>query len=348
MARGHATARQGGPHFEAPCFFTVDPDCRLVTSHFQEGLPEIPSDWLLREYVDDDYNSMTAVLASPTGIGTLHDATRGRPDLSTKYHVEMRPFGCEQELVVALRASDGTAWGSIGLYRETGRPLFSAGEQRVLAAVAPILADGVRHSLLSAQAAEPDLPRSPGVVVLEGRHTLSATGTVAQWLADLGGDVETLPTPVLAAAGQVLAGPPGPDVTLRVRATSGRWIAVHAGRLDDGTGRDRVSVVIDAARPEQVESILMQAHGLTPRERDVTGAVLRGLATREIAAELSMAAQTVQQHLKSVFDKTGVRTRRELVADVFRGHFVPRVRDNEDRSRITRPSRGGPFPTPPS
>ena len=42
------------PHFESPCFFTVDPESRLVTSHFQEGLPEIPGEWLAREYAEDD------------------------------------------------------------------------------------------------------------------------------------------------------------------------------------------------------------------------------------------------------------------------------------------------------
>ena len=118
------------PHFEAPCFFTVDPECRIVTSHFQEGLPEIPTEWLAREYVEDDFNSMASVLASPAGIGTLHDATEGRPERSVKYHVEMQPFGCEQELVVALRTSDRAPWGSIGLYRETGQALFSEIEQR--------------------------------------------------------------------------------------------------------------------------------------------------------------------------------------------------------------------------
>ncbi len=62
------------PHFESPCFFTVDPESMLTTSHFQEGLPEIPSEWLGREYAESDFNSMSEVLHSPTGVGTLHEA----------------------------------------------------------------------------------------------------------------------------------------------------------------------------------------------------------------------------------------------------------------------------------
>ncbi len=332
------------PHFEAPCFFTVDPECRIVTSHFQEGLPEIPGEWLAREYAEDDYNSMTAVLASTAGIGTLHGATEGQPERSVKYHLEMQPFGCEQELVVALRTADRAPWGSIGLYREKGRPLFSDVEQRLLVAAAPVLADGVRHSLLAAQAREPDLSEAPGVIVLEGFDVVSATPSATHWLDGLGGSAEKLPVAVLTAAGEVVSGRPGEGLDTRVLVCgpTGRWIALHAGPLVDDAGRAQVCVVLDAARPEHLESLLMRAHRLTRRERDVASLVLRGLATKAIADELTISPLTVQQHLTSVFDKTGVRTRRDLVAEVFRSSFEPRVRDNEARTKVARPSRGGP------
>ncbi len=116
----------------------------LTISHFQEGLPEIPSEWLGREHTESDFNSMSEVLHSPTGVGTLHEATGGRPERSRKFHEEMQPFGCEQELLVALRTQDGESWGMVGLYRECGRPTFSAREIAGLRRVAPRLAAGVR------------------------------------------------------------------------------------------------------------------------------------------------------------------------------------------------------------
>jgi DNA-binding CsgD family transcriptional regulator len=61
------------------------------------------------------------------------------------------------------------------------------------------------------------------------------------------------------------------------------------------------------------------AAGLTPREQDVVAAVLRGQSTRSIADQLFISEHTVQTHLRSVFAKTGVHSRRELVARAMSG-----------------------------
>ena len=332
------------PHFEAPCFFTVDPSSLLATSHFQEGLPEIPAEWLGREYAEPDYNSMTDVLRSPTGVGTLHEATGNRPELSTKFHEEMAPFGCDQELLVALRTRDQQAWGLVGLYREVGRPRFSGDEITLLRSIAPALAEGARRGLLLGQAREPDLPEAPGVVVLDRSLAVqSATPQAAHWLEDLGGSTDVLPVSVVAIAGHALNDDEEPAVA-RVRGASGRWLVVHAARLDGPGGAEQVIVIVEAAQSMHLAPLLMRAHGLTPREQDVTRVMLRGASTTVAARELGISESTVQQHLKSIFEKTGVRSRGELVRTIFHTHYEPRVRDNERRTTDDRPSRDGPMP----
>jgi DNA-binding CsgD family transcriptional regulator len=88
----------------------------------------------------------------------------------------------------------------------------------------------------------------------------------------------------------------------------------------------------------------MAAYGLTRREQEITRLVLQGASTAEIAGRLVISPHTVQEHLKKIFEKTGVRSRRDLGGRVFVTHYEPRVRDHEARAVAERPLRGGPYP----
>ena len=59
--------------------------------------------------------------------------------------------------------------------------------------------------------------------------------------------------------------------------------------------------------------------------RRLTQLVLRGLSTAEVSEELHITPNTVRDHFKSIFDKVGVRSRRELVGQVFAQHYQPRM-----------------------
>jgi len=52
---------------------------------------------------------------------------------------------------------------------------------------------------------------------------------------------------------------------------------------------------------------------LTPRERQVLRGVLEGHSNRDIAQNLGTSLATVKAALRHLFDKTGVRTRSQLV-----------------------------------
>jgi DNA-binding CsgD family transcriptional regulator len=49
------------------------------------------------------------------------------------------------------------------------------------------------------------------------------------------------------------------------------------------------------------------------------------MSTRQIAGRLNLTANTVQDHLKSVFDRTGVHSRGQLVAAILQRDYLPRV-----------------------
>jgi DNA-binding CsgD family transcriptional regulator len=340
------------PHYMTPCWFTLDPSSLLVTSHYQAEVPELPGEWLAHEYYNDDVHKMADVARSAPGISTLHEATGGDPSRSPGYNLYMRPFGAEQELLLALRTRVGEAWGMMGLYREPGEPLFTDDERRFLRGVSPHLAEGARRGLLVGEATDPDGPEAPGLVVVRQDWSVeSLTPGVERWLAELpDSDWDrrgALPPVVLAVAGRALRTAENPDLPgeialARVLSDAGRWIVLHGAALvADGTRR--VAVIVEPAQPARIASLLMAAYGLTEREQDVTRLVLQGNSTAEIAARLRVSAQTVQQHLKNVFDKTGVRSRRDLVGKVFFAYYEPRLRDNEQRALAGRPLRGGPL-----
>jgi DNA-binding NarL/FixJ family response regulator len=99
----------------------------------------------------------------------------------------------------------------------------------------------------------------------------------------------------------------------------GRWLDLHASWLLGPSGQRRIAVVVEPAEPQASMTIVLAAHGLSPREQDVARFVLRGLSTTAIADALHISAHTVQDHLKAVFDKVGVRARRELVGLILAG-----------------------------
>ncbi len=340
------------PHYMSPCWFTLDPASLLVTSHYQKEFIAIPPEWLAHEYFEDDFHKLADVARSDRGISTLHEATGGDPSRSPGWNLYVRPYGGDQELMVALRTRSGDAWGVLSLYREPGEPQFNTEEMHFLREVSTHLAEGARRALLVGEAVDPEGPEVPGLVVLRDDWSVeSLTPGVARGLDQLpDGDWEArskLPPSVLAVAGRALqtaehADAPGEIAVARVLSRSGRWMVLHGAALV-ADGAWRVAVISDPADPARISPLLMAAYGLTEREQEVTRLVLQGNSTAEIAERMVVSVQTVQQHLKSVFDKTGVRSRRELVGKVFFAHYEPRVHDDEHRATVGRPLHGGPM-----
>ena len=84
------------PHYLAPCCYTIDPASSLITSHFQEGMPEFPPEWIAMEYAEDDVNQLVDVARSPDGTSTLYEATGGDPSSSSRWHANMTFVGDQE------------------------------------------------------------------------------------------------------------------------------------------------------------------------------------------------------------------------------------------------------------
>ena len=202
---------------------------------------------------------------------------------------------------------------------------FTPAEVRMVDRLVASFGNGCRLSL-AAPGTEGIAAIAPGVVVLHPDHTLAAiTGEAERLLAhvaDYSSRAGRLPAAVYAAAaclqsidrGRAL---PTASPTVRVRNMSGDWLLVHATHLH-GTVDD-IAVIIKAAHPSRNAPLVLSSLGLTPREAEVALLVLRGASTKTIGAELHLSAYTVKDHLKSIFDKAGVRSRRDLVAQVLTG-----------------------------
>lgn len=340
----------GTDHLKFPYWYTLDPESRLITSDYGGEGCDLDTSAVMRwEYVEDDFNKYDEVIWHPRGVQTLHEVTGGKPERSRIYREYMAGEGLAQEMLVALRARTGEFWGAVRLNRAKGQPEFDHDEIEFMSTVAPDLAEGVRRGLLVGEATDPDLPDAPGLVVLHADGEIDSLGPGAErWIAQLPGQPVRGPLPAAvasvasAAFDEVRVNGSGRKSTVRVRSVDGRWISVH-GTVIRVDGTLKAAVIIEPAHHDRIARLLMAIYGITAREQEVTRLVLRGASTTRIAADLGITPHTVQQHLKGVFEKTGVHSRRELVGTVFFDSFDPRVRDNGQRVRVEKPIRGGPL-----
>jgi DNA-binding CsgD family transcriptional regulator len=327
---------------------TSDPSTLLFTQAFREGIPDnlIPY-FVENEFHGDDVNQWTTLARASDAVTTLSRATDGDLESSARYRDLFQPMGLGDELRAVLRTGDA-CWGLMCLHREAGQS-FTDQEQQLVRALAPHLAEGLRAGLLMVGATETAAIDAPGLVVIDRSGELvAATAAARAWFTELGHDRRSpgpVPAEVSTAAGLLRRSHTDGSSTsalprLRVHTVAGRWVVLHASWLDNGEdgidgvdGGEQIAVIIEPATALEVAEVIMLAYGLTERERTVTKLVCQGYSTAEIAAQLWITTNTVQDHLKSIFDKTGVRSRREVMARILRDHYLPAMSQHRDIGR---------------
>ena len=313
--------------FEGACLLTVDPATLLPTEEVVvDALPASVRPRMTEiELREPDVNKFTHLAHSTIPAASLSAVTAGDLDLSRRHRELRRPCGFADELRAVLASPTG-CWGALTLLRENGRPSFTTPDVKFIASLAPVLADALRRVTLSTRTATPDRdPSETGFLVVAPDDSVEIINDDAQrWIDELTvTDAARLPIAVSAVIAQTrqVSANSATLATARVHTRSGIWLVVRGSVLDN----DRVGVLLEAARPVELATVVADTYVLTDRERTIAALVAQGHTTNDIADRLHLSAYTVQDHLKAIFDKTGTGSRGELVARLFLDHHIPQL-----------------------
>ena len=326
-------------------FATADPATLLFTGAVADDILErVTPQFIENEFLRDDVNKFVRLARGTPSVSGLAQATQDQLEHSPRYQEILAPLHLGDELRAALITNDA-CWGFLCLHRDRSSPPFSPGEAALLRRLTPHLAEGLRTALLLGEGTGAPLSEQPGLLLLANDLSVVATTPSAErWLSEVRdvGRSSTLglPQAVYAAAARLQAMERNSEEQsnllpkVRLRAASGQWLVLHASRLA-GTHRDtnatqtesdgQIAVMIEVARPVEMAPLIAQAYTLSRRESEIVQHVARGESTREIAALLQISSNTVQDHLKAIFEKVGVRSRRELVGHLFAQQYQPRM-----------------------
>ena len=307
------------------CWATIDPEM-LAISMMTSGETQIPSEYepflAESEYSAGEPHTFATLVLRKESIAKLSDLPDRDRNRSLRFNNVWRPLGVDQELRVLFLA-DGMCWGAAGMVR-TGHD-FTDRETDFLAAVAPAIASATRLAVRSEAGGWMPGGHPAIVLVGSGGEVRAVTPAAQEWQERL----DQIAPGRFMVMMQVMAGgartASSGGFRARLRDARGQWAVLEASPLI-GEDHDQVAVTIEPASGDHLMSLLLLAYGLTAREREICREVIAGHSTADIAGRLFISTNTVQDHLKSVFAKVGVRSRGELVA---------RLRPNGYRERVT-------------
>jgi DNA-binding CsgD family transcriptional regulator len=317
-------------------FSTIDPATLLFTGAVMDEILERASpQFLANEFLQEDVNKCAWMARSNTSVVNLVQATQGKLEQSQRHREILTPLALGDELRAVL-ITNGACWGFMCLHRDQSGPHFTLAEAAYLARLTPHFAEGLRKALLLGSTAGATVPDEPGLLLLaEDLSVVAITQAAERWLAEVGETDWPHKQPLLHAVSAVVARLQAleqgkdaqPDLLprVRLRTVSGHWLVLHASRLSGPGAQGQIAVIFEVARPAEVAPLIVQAYDLSRRESEITQSVLRGLSTIEIAEMFHISSNTVQDHLKAIFEKVGVRSRRELVGQLFAQQYQPRI-----------------------
>jgi DNA-binding CsgD family transcriptional regulator len=321
--------------FDSSCFITADPATLLFTGSVVDELTSATSQLIENELLHDDVNKFTWLARSNLPVGSLVQATQGEISRSRRYREILAPNGIGDELRAAL-LSGVCCWGFLCVHRDQSSPYFTAAEADYLARLTPYFAEGLRTAMLLSSTTRPTFADEPGLLLMaEDLSVVAITPAAERWLADVaeadGPHKSALPYAITTVVTRMLALEQGKETQsdlvprTRLRTASGQWLVLHASRLSSPITQGQIAVIMEVARPVEIAPLIVQAYDLSKRESEIMQGVFHGWSTAEIADTFHISSHTVQDHLKAIFEKVGVRSRRELVGQFFAQHYQPHI-----------------------
>jgi DNA-binding CsgD family transcriptional regulator len=267
------------------------------------------------EYRRPDVNRFGELRSRRERAASLSLVTGDRPSESARFREMIAPTGAADELRVSFSDSFGT-WAAVVMF--TGRRMMTDDVQFVEALVPTVTAALRRANAAAAvapvESAGEDQLASAVLMLDENDRIMAADATARRRLSLVPeSDPGHVPGLISFLAAQARWGTARLPATARMRTIEGRWFVVEASLLE-GSAPGTVAVVMRPAPPSVVLDSVLRPLGLSTRERQVAALVLQGRGNKDIAATLSISPWTVQDHLKAIYEKTGLGSRTELVA----------------------------------
>jgi DNA-binding CsgD family transcriptional regulator len=305
--------------FERWCWVLADPQTLIpLSGDAEHDYGPAVARSLELEYSGTDFAAMDVLARRAIPVASLSAETEGDLARSPRWDEVLRPVGIGDEAVLACRDALG-CWGWIKAYRNSADPCFAQDDLDLLAEVGASLGSALRRRISGGSNGAVAAPSAPGVIVLDrDLRPVSWTGGARGWIdslpmAPLFAEWGILPAVVYPVAALARSRNAAPGAHALERAVDGRWVKIEAAPLE-GERDGSIAVVLRGAAPAETFELLCRAHALTQRERHVVAALTAGLDTRALTEQLLISRHTVQDHLKSVFGKVGVHSRRELLA----------------------------------
>lgn len=233
----------------------------------------------------------------------------------------------------ALRACfavDGRWVAMLELMRQDAQRPFTPGDAAFLRRLTPTIGQALAAALAREQAlgtTEIAAPDASGILLLTpDKQVTYATPAGEAWLGLLP-DAQRegkgfLPTSIWAAIAAMGSASEQPATSTLTVPTAAGMVRIEAS---PGGADGSVAVVLAPVRPPGPPEV-PDYWPLTAQEREVVSLLIQGFSNRRLADALHVSEHTIESHLGHAYEKLGVGSRAQLLAQLFQELYLPNFR----------------------